>query len=244
MTIDLDHVAIATDSVGPTLNTIVGELGAPVIFGGTNVGFRAMQVEAGDLRIELLEPFDVETNDFLRRFLDRGGEGPHHLTFKTDDIRRELQRIEAAGYRPVGVNLEIPMWQEAFIHPSEGGGTVVQIAQSAFDAADFEQHAGEVGPGRWWPEPPEPAPSRAILRRAVITTDEMARAVGLYADLLEGERADFGDGWVELRWPGGGCIRLEHAAGREQGIDRLEWTHDGPPVDLIVGGTSFVLLPG
>jgi catechol 2,3-dioxygenase-like lactoylglutathione lyase family enzyme len=219
----------------------VGRLGAPVIFGGANLGFRAMQVDGGDLRIELLEPFNIEVNDFLERFLQANGEGPHHLTFKTDDIRAEIARAEAAGYNPVGVNLEVPFWQEAFIHPKQAGGTVIQIAQSAFGPLDFEQEAGEFGPGRWWPEPPEPAPSRATLRRVVITTDEMTRSLGLYAELLGGERTDFGEGWVELGWPGGGRIRLEHAAGRPEGIDRLEWTHPGPTLEIEVAGTSFVL---
>lgn len=243
VSIDLDHVAIATHDVGPTLDTLVGDLGTPVIFGGVNLGFRAMQVEGGDLRIELLEPFNTDVNDFLKRFLDANGEGPHHLTFKTDDIRRELERAKAAGYNPVGVNLQIPQWQEAFIHPKQAGSTVIQIAQSAWDEADFQAEAGEFGSGKWWPTPPEPASSRAILRRVVITTDEMSRALGLYADLLEGERAGFGEGWVELRWPGGGCIRLEHAAGRREGIDRLEWTHDGPSRELHVAGTTLVLGP-
>jgi methylmalonyl-CoA/ethylmalonyl-CoA epimerase len=238
---ELDHVAIATEQVGPLLSTLVGRLGTPVIFGGVNLGFRAMQVAGGDLRIELLEPFNVEVNDFLKRFIDANGEGPHHLTFKTDDIRAELERVTEAGYTPVGVNLEVPFWQEAFIHPKQAGGTVIQIAQSAFGPMDFEQEAGDYGPGKWWPEAGEPATSRAILRRVVITTDEMSRALGLYRDLLGGERTDHGEGWVELSWPDGGRIRLEHAAGREQGIDRLEWTHDGPQTELRVAGTTFVL---
>ena len=247
---DLDHVAIATRDVTDLLSTLVGRLGAPVMFGGANLGFRAMQVDGGDLRIELLEPFNIDVNDFLERFLQANGEGPHHLTFKTDDIRAELARAEAAGYTPVGVNLEVPFWQEAFIHPKQASGTVIQIAQSAFGPLDFGQDApsgapgdgaGAFGPGRWWPEPPAPAPSRAILRRVVITTDEMARSLGLYAELLGGKRTDFGEGWVELGWPGGGRIRLEHAAGRREGIDRLEWTHAGPALEIEVAGTSFVL---
>jgi catechol 2,3-dioxygenase-like lactoylglutathione lyase family enzyme len=238
---DLDHVAIATRDVTELLSTLVGRLGTPVIFGGANLGFRAMQVDGGDLRIELLEPYNVDVNDFLERFLQANGEGPHHLTYKTPDIRGELERVKAAGYTPVGVNLEVPFWQEAFIHPKEAGGTVIQIAQSAFGPLDFERQAGEFGPGKWWPEPPEPASSRAILRRVVITTDEMSRSLGLYADLLGGERTNFGEGWVELGWPGGGRIRLEHAAGRREGIDRLEWTHAGPPLEIRVAGATFVL---
>ncbi|MEX0874448.1 MAG: VOC family protein [Actinomycetota bacterium] len=240
--IDLDHVAIAVNDVTEVLNALVGDLGVPVIFGGVNIGFRAMQVEAGNLRIELLEPFNVEANDFLERFLDRDGEGPHHLTFKTDDIRGELERVTKAGYHPVGVNIENDFWKEAFIHPKEAGGTVVQIAQSAFDAVDFDAVAGEYGPGRWWPEPPEPAAVRAHLDRVVVATDDIDRSLGLYQALLQGEVADGGEGWIELIWPAGGRIRIE-AGTAEPGIDRLEWSYDGPRIALQAGGTTFVLGP-
>jgi catechol 2,3-dioxygenase-like lactoylglutathione lyase family enzyme len=248
--VDLDHVAIATEDVTDVLNTLVGQLGTPVIFGGANIGFRAMQVAGGDLRIELLEPFNIDQSDFLRRFLDANGEGPHHLTFKTDDIEREIERVKAAGYTPVGVNISMPFWREMFIHPKEAGGTVIQIAQSEFGPLDFEQEAGGEGefpggkgPGKWWPDPPEPNASRAILRRVVITTDEMARALALYQDLLGGQRTDHGEGWAEFTWGDTGRIRLESAAGRPEGINRLEWTYDGPQVDITVAGTLLVLYP-
>ncbi len=251
---DLDHVAIATNDVTDLLNTLVGTLGAPVIFGGVNLGFRAMQVQAGDMRIELLEPFNTEVNDFLKRFLDSNGEGPHHLTFKTDDIEAELDRVKAAGFNPVGVNFAIEYWKEMFIHPKEAGGTVIQIAQSKFGPLDFdsdapsgapsEGQAGDYGPGKWWPDTPPVAEPRANLRRVVITTEEMSRALALYRDLLGGQREDFGEGWVELGWASGGRVRLEHAAGRPEGVDRLEWTRPGPQAELNVAGTTFCVLPG
>lgn len=249
--IDLDHVALGLRNVGPTLNALVGELGAKVLFGGANVGFRAMQVDAGACRIELLEPWGVEDNDFLERFLERSGEGPHHLTFKTDDIVRDLARAEEAGFVPVNVLLGNPWWQEAFLHPKQAGGTVVQLAQSAIDPTDIDpevleaaREGGEYGPGQWWPDPPRPAEKRARLERVVVTTEDLDVAMNLYEDLLGGTSAGFGDGWVDLAWPGGGCVRVEAAAGRSQGIDRLEWTHDGPYVERVIGGARFVLYPG
>jgi catechol 2,3-dioxygenase-like lactoylglutathione lyase family enzyme len=241
--IDLDHVAIASRDVAPTLNTLIAELGTPVMFGGANLGFRAMQVDAGGLAIELLEPWNVEANDFLARFLERNGDGPHHLTFKTDDIRRELDRAASAGYTCVGVNIDNPWWKEAFIHPKQAGGTVVQIAQAGLTPEQLDREVREYGPGRWWPEPPEAARERAVLQRVVVATDEIGRALGLYADLLEGESLAHGEGWIELTWPSGGRIVLELAAGRPPGVNRLEWTHAGPRSERTVGGTRFVLYP-
>jgi hypothetical protein len=251
--IDLDHVAIAAHDVKPTMDALTSELGAVVLYGGASIGFRAVQVDAGDLRIELLEPWNVEANDFLVRFLERHGEGPHHLTFKTNDIRRELKRAEEAGYQPVGVRIDNPWWQEAFLHPSQAGGTVVQIAQSGIEDDQLDREVREYGPGRWWDPPPAPSDdraiqseggaSRAILRRVVVTSDETGRALGLYADLLGGSTVDHGEGWIELGWPGGGRIRVEAAAQRPEGISRLEWTHRGPRSELTIGGTAVVLYP-
>jgi catechol 2,3-dioxygenase-like lactoylglutathione lyase family enzyme len=239
--IDLDHVAVALRDVTETLHTLTGAFGAPVLFGGANLGFRALQVDAGGMNIELLEPWNVEANDFLERFLERNGEGPHHLTFKTDDIARELERAQAAGYHPVGVSIDNPWWKEAFIHPKEAGGTVVQIAQAGIEPEIPEGEVREFGPGRWWADPPEPSRERAVLRRVVVTTEEIGRALALYTDLLGGEASDHGEGWIELAWPGGGRIVLELAAGRPEGIDRLEWTHDGARAERVVGGTKMVL---
>lgn len=240
----LDHVAIALRDVSETLDALVSDLGTPVMFGGANIGFRAMQVDAGGMAIELLEPWNVEANDFLVRFLERNGEGPHHLTFKTDDIRRELDRAEAAGYHPVGVNIDNPWWKEAFIHPKEAGNTVVQIAQSGIEPEMLDTIAGEYGPGRWWNEPPPPGEHRAVLQRVVVASDETARALDLYAQLLKGETVSHGEGWIELGWPGGGRIVLEAAAGRAEGINRLEWTHSGPRTERTVGGARMVFYAG
>jgi catechol 2,3-dioxygenase-like lactoylglutathione lyase family enzyme len=243
--VDLDHVAIASRDVRELLDVLVGRFGSPVIFGGFNFGFRAMQVDCGDLRIELLEPHNIEQNDFLERFLQRNGPGPHHLTFKTDDIEAMLVRVADAGFHPVGVNIDNPWWREAFIHPKEAGGTVVQIAQSEMDPMSLDpelipESIRGPGPGKWWPDPPEPATERTRLRRVVVTSDEMSNALALYGDLLGGERVDHGDGWAELGWPGGGKIRIEHAAGRPEGIDRIEW--DGPgATELVVDGACFVV---
>jgi catechol 2,3-dioxygenase-like lactoylglutathione lyase family enzyme len=78
--------------------------------------------------MELLEPIG---EGFLSRFLERHGEGLHHVTFKTDDIRAAITQVEAQGFELVDVNLDDPRWQEAFVRPSSAHGTLIQIAQSA-----------------------------------------------------------------------------------------------------------------
>ena len=54
----------------------------------------------GGGKIELLEPLG---DGFLSQFLDRYGEGLHHVTFKTDDIGAAIEELQGAGYELVDV---------------------------------------------------------------------------------------------------------------------------------------------
>jgi methylmalonyl-CoA/ethylmalonyl-CoA epimerase len=46
------------------------------------------------------------------------------------DIQLALDRVQAAGYHPVGTNLEHEAWRETFLHPRETGGVLLQLAQA------------------------------------------------------------------------------------------------------------------
>jgi len=252
---DLDHVALATRDVRDALDVLVGELGGIVLFGGHSVGFRPMQLRVGDssagMNVELLEPWEPERNDFLERFVTRHGPGPHHLTFKVDDLGTILDRVRTAGYRPVNIDLSDPDWKEAFLHPREAHGTVVQLAEAHGDwgtlAEQIERvrREGANGHPRWWPDPPPSGDRVAFLRRVVIGTPSLTATLGFFTGLLQGDEVSGGEGWVELAWPGGGRVKLEARPGRPPGVDRLEAdvVGDGPPGERIVAGTRLVLEP-
>ena len=268
--IDLDHVALALNDVTETLSTLVGRLGAAVLDGGLSVGFRIVQVRLGrrpdpatpsdpgdGMKVELLEPWATDRFDFLARFLERHGEGPHHMTFKVKRIHDEIARLEAAGYTPVRTQLVNPWWREAFYHPKQTFGTVIQLAEDVFDptlVADYEasQTTGhsesELGSAEWWPEPPPRASRRAVLRRVVLGVPDVAAAHAFFGDVLMGETVRKDDGVVELAWPGGGGVALEQRAGRAPGIDRFECerpaSEDSEDTEeLVVGGARIVVRP-
>ena len=199
----LDHVAVAAEQVTDLWPRYAGELGGQWLGGGETAGFYSAQVVySNGMKLEGLEPRRVEENDFLRRFLDHTGPGPHHLTFKVPDIGAALAATEAAGFPLVGVNLADPRWLEAFVHPKAACGVVVQLAQSD---------------GEWEHEPPpEDLPaSRATTARLDHVTHAVAdlgRARELFQGLLggvvDGEGADATQAWVDLAWSSGGVVRL------------------------------------
>jgi catechol 2,3-dioxygenase-like lactoylglutathione lyase family enzyme len=216
----LDHVAIAVEQWADAWPRFVTELGGRWMQGGRGPGFAPSQYEyANGMRVELLEPNDIHVDDFLRRFIDRNGVGPHHLTFKVPDLRAALADVEAAGYRPVGVNFSDPEWFEAFIHPKDGPGVVVQLAQASTDWVSR--------PPRTFPEANAAAASLAHVAHAVAALADGRR---LFVDVLGGDeiaRGEDEDGrWVELGWKGPGRLRLLEPASPASPVD--DWLAGRP----------------
>ena len=79
--------------------------------------------------IEIIVP-DGPPGGFLHRFIAARGAGPHHVTFKVPDIHAALDRARALGYEPVGFDDRSPSWKEAFLHPKQAQGIVVQFAEA------------------------------------------------------------------------------------------------------------------
>jgi len=206
LTANLDHVAVAVEHHGDAWPRYIGELGAEWMAAGSGAGFSPAQVRfSGGMRLEALEPHDVEHNDFLRRFLDRNGPGPHHLTFKVDDLDLAIDGARALGIDPVGIDRTDPGWQEAFLHPKQSFGIVVQLAQA--------DHGWNTPPPAGLPVPRPAQPAR--LTRIVHLVADLAPAIDLFQGLLGGTpdeptvvSADGGGRAQDMRWPGGGCLRL------------------------------------
>jgi hypothetical protein len=249
----LDHVALGTrDAAGP-MPTLLGELGGTLVSGGRWTGFQSLQVHLGDgasgMKLELLEPYGIDENDFLERFVTRHGDGPHHLTFKVDDLVSTIERVRTAGFKPVAVDLTDPNWMEAFLGPREAHGTVVQLAQGSSPLhSPLEEYDRTVVEGpeeqpRWWPDPPARGPSTTYLRRVVLATPSLLSSAAFFTGLLHGAEEDGGEGWIEIGWPGGARVKVEQRSDRKPGIDRLELEGDGPSRELVVAGARLVANP-
>lgn len=198
--VDLDHLAVAVERHADAWPRYLGDLAATWEGGGDGIGFAPAQVRfAGGMKIEVLEPHRVDEDDFLRRFLDRSGPGPHHLTFKVDDLTAAIDGARALGIEPVGINRSDPQWMEAFLHPRTAWGIVVQLAESHGDWEPDTRPAA--------PPPRVDAPARLV--RVVHLVADLDRALTLFEGLLGG-CSESGGG--DLTWPGGGRIRLVQPA--------------------------------
>ena len=87
--------------------------------------------KVGDVRLELLEPTDPSSS--VAGFLDKRGEGLHHVAYTVDDIDQRLAELKAGGVRLID---ESPRpgahhTQIAFVHPKSSGGVLTELCQPA-----------------------------------------------------------------------------------------------------------------
>jgi methylmalonyl-CoA/ethylmalonyl-CoA epimerase len=136
-----DHVALGVHDVEACL-PLVELLGGQFYAGADHVRnrFRWVQFELpGGSKLELIAP--LSRDSFLVRFLEKRGEGVHHLTYKVTDVEEGARRAEAVGYRTSGLHLN-PSWSEVFLHPRDAHGAVIQLAswsdESAWKTATLE----------------------------------------------------------------------------------------------------------
>jgi methylmalonyl-CoA/ethylmalonyl-CoA epimerase len=204
MTVVLDHLAIGTPALADGWELFGGLLGGTWAYGGNSPGFWWGQLKfASGPKIELLTPTGGPDAAFLERFLALRGGGPHHFNFVVTDIEATLARIRGLGIEPVLVNLANPDWKEAFLHPRNAHGIVIQVAQ----------------PGG---SPPSDAPPAELPAPGTPTSFEeiehhvrdLAGATRLFTEALDGRLEAADDNAAELTWPGGKQIRLV----REDGL--------------------------
>ncbi len=135
-----DHTAIATRSIAsalPLYRDLLG--GRPNGFerqSGRGFAWLTLRYPNG-AQVELLEPTGP---GFLETFLEKYGEGPHHMTFIVADVRHAVERARAAGLRVVDEDYRDPRWQEAYISPRSAFGTIVQLAQTTLSERERERH--------------------------------------------------------------------------------------------------------
>jgi methylmalonyl-CoA epimerase len=126
----IHHVAIAVKSLDEALRFYRDTLGLSVHKQATqeDQGVKAALLTIGEAEIELLEPLGPDTP--VGRFLERRGEGLHHITFQTDDVDKELADLKAKGVEFIDQEPRQGLaGRICFLHPRSTKGVLVELAQ-------------------------------------------------------------------------------------------------------------------
>ncbi|MFA7407749.1 MAG: methylmalonyl-CoA epimerase [Anaerolineaceae bacterium] len=83
-------------------------------------------IPVGEGEIELVQPTDMDTG--LGKYLEKRGEGMHHLCIEVDDIDGMLADLKAKGVQLIDeVARDLPGRRMAFIHPKAANGVLVEL---------------------------------------------------------------------------------------------------------------------
>ena len=126
-----DHIGIAVHSIEDARTFFEGTLGARLrSIGDDRSGdFRVGLFDLENFCIELLEP--INPDGFLAKFLEKRGEGVHHITLQTPNLERRVIEMEEAGVKVVDKHLDDPGFLDAFISPKSAHGVLFQLGQTS-----------------------------------------------------------------------------------------------------------------
>ncbi len=132
----LDHIGIAVKSLADARKFFEDVLGARFAHQVANeaAGYTLAVFDLNGLTLELLEPLGA--NSFLHKFIEKRGEGMHHLTFDVPDPKRKVAELKEQGVRVVDETAWSPTSYEAYISPRSSHGVLIQMG-SGFPTLAF-----------------------------------------------------------------------------------------------------------
>lgn len=125
----LDHIGIAVRSIEAA--SIYAALGLSIDHVETveSQGVRTAFLSVGDSHLELLEPTGPSSS--VAKFIEKRGEGIHHLCFRVTDLEKHLRELQEKGFRLIN---EHPVpgahgCRVAFLHPAAGNGVLIELSE-------------------------------------------------------------------------------------------------------------------
>ncbi|MGH7984691.1 MAG: VOC family protein [Candidatus Binataceae bacterium] len=137
----LDHIAVVVRNLKEARKFYEGVLGGRFMYEleQPEKGYRLCKIELYRLSIELLEPLGPAS--FLQAFLNKRGEGLHHVTFNLPGAKWETERLKECGVEMID-DTDTPARYESFISPRSSHGVLIQFISgySAWSLAnEYEQ---------------------------------------------------------------------------------------------------------
>ena len=126
----VNHFAIVVHNIEEALQVYEGALGLELaeVKEMPEQAVRIAFLPVGESEIELVEPLTAESG--VARFLEKRGEGLHHICLEVDDIEAALQDLAAQGIRLID---EQPRQgahgRVAFLHPRSAHGVLIELIE-------------------------------------------------------------------------------------------------------------------
>lgn len=131
--LNIHHTAIAVRDLDAAVAAFVTQYGVEPLYREVveAQGVEEAMMPIGGSYVQLLEPLGSDTP--VGRFLERRGEGLHHIAFQVTDIEASLRHLESEGVPIVDEEPRIGGGghRTAFVHPDAFGGTLIELVEIA-----------------------------------------------------------------------------------------------------------------
>jgi methylmalonyl-CoA/ethylmalonyl-CoA epimerase len=133
MIIGLDHIGITVNKIEDVLPIYEQFLGLKLEKMETSEQqkIKAALLTVGETKIELIEPLDKESP--VSRFLEKRGQGIHHIAFKVDNIEKTLEQLKDKGVVLIDEKPRrgIEGGKIAFLHPKSTGNVLIELCSES-----------------------------------------------------------------------------------------------------------------
>ncbi|MET1013687.1 MAG: methylmalonyl-CoA epimerase [Paenisporosarcina sp.] len=125
----VDHIGIAVKNLDETIPYYTETLGLSVlkIEEVSSESVRVAFIDAGNVKLELLEPMSEESA--IHAFIEKKGEGIHHIAFGVEGIDERMIELREKGVRVLNEQAKIGAGgaQVAFLHPKSSFGVLYEL---------------------------------------------------------------------------------------------------------------------
>ncbi|MEK4486292.1 methylmalonyl-CoA epimerase [Psychrobacillus sp. FSL H8-0484] len=129
----VDHIGIAVKSIEDSLPYYTETLGLKLIHieEVPSEKVRVAFIDSGNVKLELLQPIDQSSAVYS--FIEKRGEGIHHVAFGVTNIQERLNELKEKGVRLIQETPKIGAGgaQVAFIHPKASGGVLYELCDKS-----------------------------------------------------------------------------------------------------------------
>lgn len=131
----IEHIGIAVKSIAESAKVFDVLLGKNSYKqeGVESEGVITSFYQIGETKIELLEA--TRPDSPIAKFIEKKGEGVHHLAFDVDDIDKEIRRLEENGFELINKAPKAGADHKtiAFLHPKSTNGVLVELCMERKD---------------------------------------------------------------------------------------------------------------
>jgi methylmalonyl-CoA epimerase len=125
----ISHLGIAVKNLEEArefYRTVFGLESTEPIIGGDGT-IKVSMVEVGRVLIELIQP--VGNEGVVAKFLEKRGEGFHHICYEVDDISAEIASLKTSGLEVLGEPKKGAEGMSVFLHPRATHGVLVELVE-------------------------------------------------------------------------------------------------------------------